>query len=167
MKICPSCRQTYTDDDLNFCLTDGSFLTAVSDNEPKTVYMDQTRVTNQTNWGQQQQQQGYQPPTVWGNQQTIQQQQMNSPMRIQSQNQTLPTISLVLGILGIVTICCYGGIPLGLAAVIMGVIAMNQEKNDPDKYGGRGLAIGGIITGAVGLIIGIGIIFLAIIGNIT
>src|SRR5215213_6877911 len=98
MKICPSCRQTYSDDDLNFCLTDGSFLTAVADNEPKTVYIDQTRVTNQTRWGQQP---GYQPPTVWGNQQTIQQQQMNSPMRIQSQNQTLPTISLVLGILGV------------------------------------------------------------------
>jgi hypothetical protein len=164
MKICPSCRQTYTDDDLNFCLTDGSFLTTVSDNEPKTVYMDQTRVTNQTNWGQQP---GYQPPAVWGNQQNLQQQQMNSPMRIQSQNQTLPTISLVLGILGVVTICCYGGIPLGAAAVITGVIAMNQEKNDPDNYGGRGLALGGIVTGAICLIMGLGFIILAIIGNIT
>src|SRR5215204_3705968 len=156
MKICPSCRQTYTDDDLNFCLTDGSFLTAVSDNEPKTVYMDQTRVTNPTTWGQQPQ--SHQPPAVWGNQQTIQQQQVNSPVRINSQNQTLPTISLVLGILGVVTICCYGGIPLGTAAVITGVIAMNQEKSDPVTYGGRGLAFGGIITGAISLIIGVGII---------
>jgi hypothetical protein len=164
MKICPSCRQTYTDDDLNFCLTDGSFLTAAPESEPKTVYMEQPRVTNQTNWGEQP---GYQPPAVWGNQQSIQQQQMNSPMRIQSQNQTLPTISLVLGILGVVTICCYGGLPLGTAAVITGVIAMNQEKNDPDTYGGRGLAIGGIITGAISLVIGIGFILLAIIGNLA
>jgi hypothetical protein len=164
MKICPSCRQTYTDDELNFCLTDGSFLTAVSDNEPKTVYMDQTRVTNQTNWGPQS---SHQPPAVWGNQQDIQQQQVNSPLRIQSQNQTLPTISLVLGILGVVTICCYGGIPLGAAAVIMGVIAMNQEKNDPQNYGGRGMAIGGIVTGAISLVIGIGFIILAIIGNLA
>src|SRR5215213_8189370 len=130
MKICPSCRQTYTDDELNFCLTDGSFLTTVSDNEPKTVYMDQTRVTNKTNWAEQ----GYQPPTVWGNQQNIEQQQTNFPMRINSQNQTLATISLVLGLLGILTICCYGGITLGTAAVVTGVIAMNQEKNDPDNY---------------------------------
>jgi hypothetical protein len=163
MKICPSCRQTYTDDDLNFCLTDGSFLTSAPDNEPKTAYMNPTRVTNQTNWGQQQ---SYQPPAVWGNQQNIQQQQTGYPMRFQTQNQTLPTISLVLGILGIVTVCCYGGITLGAAALITGVIALNQEKSDPNKYGGRGLAIGGIVTGGIGFVIGIGIILLAIIGSI-
>lgn len=163
MKICPSCRQTYTDDDLNFCLTDGSFLTTAESNEPKTVYMDQPRITNQTNW----EQPGYQPPAAWGGQQNMQQQQGNFPMRLQSQSQTLPTISLVLGILGIVTICCWGGIPLGAGAVITGVIAMNQEKNDPQNYGGRGMAIGGIITGAISLIIGLGFVLLAIIGNIS
>ena len=163
MKICPSCRQTYTDDDLNFCLTDGSFLSAVSDSQPKTVYMDQPRVTNQTNWGQQP---GYQPPTVWGNQQNIQQQQMNSPMRIQSQDQTLPTISLVLGILSVLGICCHGGIPLGAAAVVTGVVAMNHEKNDPAKYGGHGLALGGVVIGAISLVIGFGIIILAIFGSL-
>jgi hypothetical protein len=161
MKICPSCRQTYSDDNLNFCLTDGSFLTTVESNEPKTVYMDQPRVTNQTNWAQP----GFQTPSVWGNQQSIQQQQSGFPMQIHSQSQTLATISLVLGILGILTICCYGGLTLGAAAVITGVIAMNQEKNDPTKYAGRGLAIGGIITGGIGFVIGIGIIILAIIGN--
>ena len=164
MKICPSCRQTYTDDDLNFCLTDGSFLTSATETEPKTIYMDQTRVTNpQNNWGQQPQ--DYAPPAVWGNQQTMQQQPFSAPMRLQSQNQTLSIISLVLGGLGLFTICCYGGIPLGAAAVITGFIAMNQEKNYPQTYGGRGLAIAGIITGAIGLVIGVGIILLAIIGN--
>ena len=164
MKICPSCRQTYPDDDLNFCLTDGSFLTTVQGNEPKTVYMDQPRITNQTNWGHQA---GTQPPAAWGQPQNLQQPQMNSPMRIQSQNQTLPTISLILGIVGLLTFCCYGGIPLGAGAIITGVIALNQEKADPSQYGGRGLAIGGIITGAIGLVIGIGIIFIAIIGNLA
>lgn len=162
MKICPSCRQTYTDDNLNFCLTDGSFLTTAEGNEPKTVYMDQPRITNQTNW----EQQGFQPPSVWGGQQNMQQQPPGYPTRIGSQNQTLPTISLVLGILGVVTICCWGGIPLGAGAVITGVIAMNQEKNDPQTYGGRGMAIGGIITGAISLLIGFGFLILAIIGNL-
>jgi hypothetical protein len=163
MKICPSCRQTYTDDDLNFCLTDGSFLTAFEGNEPKTVYMDQPRITNQTNW----EQQGVQPPAVWGGQQGIQQQQSNFPVQFQSQNQTLPTISLVLGILGILTICCYGsGVFFGIAAVITGVIGMNQEKNDPQTYSGRGMAIGGIVTGAISLLIGFGFLILLIIGNL-
>lgn len=161
MKICPSCRQTYPDDDLNFCLTDGSFLSSVANNEPKTVYMDSPRVTNQTNWGQQ----NYQPPAVWQNQQNIQQQQMNYPMRIHSQDQTLPIISLILGIIGLLTFCCYGGIPLGAGAIITGVIALNQEKSNPTKYGGKGLAIGGIIAGAIGFVIGIGIILFAIIIN--
>ena len=157
MKICPNCRQTYTDDQLNFCLNDGSFLSSAPDNEPKTIFMDQPRVTNQTNW----QPQNYQPPAVWQNQQGIQNQQSNLPMRVNVQDQTLPTISLVLGILAVIIGCCYGGIPLGAGAIITGVIAINQEKSDPTKYGGRGLAIAGIITGAVGFSISIIMIFFA------
>ncbi|HEY0459652.1 MAG TPA: DUF4190 domain-containing protein [Pyrinomonadaceae bacterium] len=161
MKICPNCRQTYTDDNLNFCLTDGSFLTAVSDNEPKTVLMDQPRVTNQTNFGQA----AFEPSTAWGAPQNIQQ-QMNYPMRVQSQNQTLATVSLVLGILSVVSVCCWGGIPLGTAAVVTGVLAMNKEKSDPAGYGGYGMSLGGVITGAVALLIGFGFLILMIIGNI-
>jgi hypothetical protein len=37
MKQCPSCRTTYTDDTLSFCLADGSALTAVIDDEPTVV----------------------------------------------------------------------------------------------------------------------------------
>lgn len=161
MKICPSCRQTYTDDDLNFCLTDGSFLTAVANNEPKTVYMDQPRITNQTNWGQQP---GYQPPAVWQNQQNLQQQPPVYPMRIQSQDQTLPTISLILGIFAFVTGCFFGGIPLGALAVILGVMALNNEKRDSARYGGKGLAIAGIITGIIGFFISILILLAAAAG---
>lgn len=157
MKICPSCRQTYTDDDLNFCLTDGSFLTAVASNEPKTVYMDQTRITNQTNWDQQ----GFQPPAVWQNQQNLQQQQPNFPIRIRSQDQTLPIISLILGIFALLTGCFLGGIPLGALSVILGVMAMNNEKRDSARYGGKGLAIAGIVTGIIGLLTSIFIILLA------
>ncbi len=160
MKICPSCRQTYTDDNLNFCLTDGSFLTTATENEPKTVYMEQTRITNQTNWGQQ----GFQPPAVWQNQQNLQQQQPNYPMRVQSQDQTLPTISLILGIFAVLVGCFMGGIPLGALAIILGVMALNNEKRDPAKYGGKGLAIAGIVTGVIGFFFSILIILLALAG---
>src|ERR1043165_2126849 len=115
MKIWPSCRQTYTDDELNFCLTDGSFLTSAADNEPKTIYMDQTRITNQTNWGQQP---GYQPPAVWQNQQNLQNQPPNYAMQGRSQDKNLPTISLVLGMLAVLIGCFFGGIPLGALAII-------------------------------------------------
>jgi Domain of Unknown Function (DUF1080) len=39
MKICPRCQKTYTDDNLNFCLEDGTVLTAASSaSMPDTVY---------------------------------------------------------------------------------------------------------------------------------
>ncbi len=43
MKICPTCRKTYSDDGLNFCLEDGSVLTlAAPGNVPETVMMNQS-----------------------------------------------------------------------------------------------------------------------------
>lgn len=46
MKICPSCRRTYDDDGLNFCLEDGSVLTFSSlDSAAPTIAMHQPRPT--------------------------------------------------------------------------------------------------------------------------
>lgn len=163
MKICPSCRQTYADDDLNFCLTDGSFLTTAPNAEPKTVYMDQSRITNQTNWGQQDFQQ-QQPPAVWNNPQNLQGQPPNYPVRAQSLDQTLAVISLILGIFALLVGCFFGGIPLGALAVILGVMALNNEKNNPARYGGKGMAIAGIITGVIGFFLSVLIILAAFAG---
>lgn len=162
MKICPICNQTYTDDNLNFCLNDGGILAKQEENSPPTVLINQTRQTN-PNWT------GYQPPT-YENQQLTQ----NQSWGIQGQNQfpvkgldqTLPTISLILGILSFVLFCCYGGIPLGLAAVITGYIGMNNANKNPMNYGGKGLAIGGLILGGITLITSILFLFLGILGNL-
>jgi hypothetical protein len=160
MKICPNCNQTYSDDSLNFCLSDGSILNEVKDNTPKTAFFEQPRVTNEINW-----QTNYQQPPTWqsqpGQQQNLQNRPFGTPIGIQNQNQdqTLPIISLILGILAVLT-CCYGGFPLGAAAVVCGIIAIRNENNSPEKYRGKGLAIGGIITGAVGIAITIGFIIL-------
>src|SRR5438552_3764975 len=61
-------------------------------------------------------------------------------------NQTLPIISLVLGI---ISLCCYISPITGLAALITGFIGLKNVKNDPANYGGKGLAIAGMITGGV------------------
>ena len=47
MKICPTCRRTYDDDGLNFCLEDGSILTFAQPIDPgaPTVVMNQPRPT--------------------------------------------------------------------------------------------------------------------------
>lgn len=41
MKICPRCQKTYTDDNLNFCLEDGSVLTQMAAQPPQTVQVNQ------------------------------------------------------------------------------------------------------------------------------
>jgi hypothetical protein len=148
MKICPGCNQSYTDEYLNFCLACGEALTKSSDDAPPTVIMNPARKTDQTNWGNFQQ-----PAAPWQSNPPVHQQQMNMiPQEIYGVNQTLPTVSLVLGILGSVLFCCYGGIPLGAAAVITGYLGMKNADNDPSRYGGRGLAIAGIILGGLAII---------------
>jgi type II secretory pathway pseudopilin PulG len=59
--------------------------------------------------------------------------------------------SLVLGVLGIPTL----GILLvgALVGITLGIIALIRSNNRPDEYGGRGLAIGGIVTNGVALLI--------------
>ena len=42
--------------------------------------------------------------------------------------------------------------PLTVALIILGIIAMVQNKNNPEAYGGRGLAIGGIVLGGLFLL---------------
>ena len=156
MKICPVCNQTYADDNLNYCLNDGGTLTADTDEAPPTVMLNRARTTQQ-NW------ENYPSPTPWQNQplqqnQTYQPLQPNQPYnltQVQGQNQTLPTISLVLGIFAIVFTCCYGGVPFGAAALVTGYLGLKNANENPMQFGGRGLAIGGIVTGVIGLLISI------------
>ncbi|MGQ0540540.1 MAG: DUF4190 domain-containing protein [Blastocatellia bacterium] len=81
------------------------------------------------------------------------------------ENKTLAIVSLVLGILGL-TICCGSLIP-SLAAMITGFMARSKASNDPANYGGGGLALGGLITGVVGLILSIAyLIFVFFLGGL-
>lgn len=63
----------------------------------------------------------------------------------------LAVVSLVLGILGIITGCCLGGLCLlfSIPATICSVISIVK------KQGGRGMAIAGLIMGIIGDLIGI------------
>jgi len=39
--------------------------------------------------------------------------------------------------------------PLGLAAVVLGVLSMQRVKKEPGRYGGKGIAMAGIGVGAL------------------
>lgn len=167
MKTCPVCRQNYNDSEQKFCLNDGAILTDPHDDAPPTLMMDPPRVTNET-W-RNTEQPGWQSQPLaapWQNQSNIQNQGFAPPMMTMPKpDQTLPTVSLVLGILGFVLVCCWGGIPLGIAAAITGYLGMNNANNDPQQYGGRGMAIAGLILGVVSILSSIVYIIIAIFGS--
>lgn len=76
---------------------------------------------------------------------------------------TLPNskASLVLGILSIITCCCYGiiGLPMGIIAIILGNKAIKMFNENPDIYSNISNAKTGKVLGIIGIIFNV--IFLA------
>jgi hypothetical protein len=63
----------------------------------------------------------------------------------------LAVASLVLGILGLAgSVLVIGGL-LGLVALILGIVALGKIKRG--EAGGRGMALGGIITGILAMLV--------------
>ncbi len=75
------------------------------------------------------------------------------PAGVAGENKTLAIVSLILGILGL-TVCCGALIP-SIGAIVTGFMARSKATQDPAQYGGAGLGMAGIITGALGLVGGI------------
>lgn len=86
------------------------------------------------------------------------------PAGVAGQNKTLAIISLVCGILSL--ICCSWFIP-GIAAIVLGFIARSKANNDPQNYAGGGMALAGIITGGISIVLGIIVIVLYLAGAIA
>ena len=93
------------------------------------------------------------PDAGWQNQQIGQNTPFQPPAAgTGSVNQTLPIVSLVFGI---VSLCCYISPLTGIVALVTGYMGLKNANNDPANYGGRGLAIAGMITGGVFLLLGL------------
>ncbi|PQJ81764.1 CCC motif membrane protein [Polaribacter glomeratus] len=82
------------------------------------------------------------------------------------EKQTLPnaTVSLVLGIFSLVTCICYGvlGLPLGIAAFVVGNKALKVYNENPENYTSSGNANAGKILGIVGIILNLLFILLIV-----
>lgn len=87
----------------------------------------------------------FQPPVVGGD----------------GQDKTLAIVSLVCGILSLT--CC--GAVTGIAALITGFMAKNNIDANPQQYGGRGLALAGMIMGGISTVLTIlYVIFILVVG---
>jgi Tfp pilus assembly protein PilE len=77
-----------------------------------------------------------------------------SYLDVQSQQQKRKGLAIASLILGIISIPTLGLLVIGaLTGIALGIVALNQIRKDPAHYGGKGMAIGGIVTSAVSLLI--------------
>ncbi len=59
--------------------------------------------------------------------------------------------SFILGVLSLPLVACFGPI-LAVLAILFGLIASVKIKRDPARFKGQWLAMGGLVTGVIGLI---------------
>ncbi len=112
MKICPTCRRTYPDDALNFCLEDGTVLTFASSEPPDTVMMQQPNFTSPNS-----------PPPTQG----VVTSWDNKPQYSLQPQKSSRTWLWVAGVLGIGLLLCGGGLG-GLF-----IIGIMQDTNQAES----------------------------------
>jgi hypothetical protein len=71
------------------------------------------------------------------------------------QTDSTAIVALTCGILSLPGMMCCSlfALPLSIAAVVTGFVALSNIDKRPDELTGRGLAWGGIATGAVGMLL--------------
>ncbi|MDM7921991.1 MAG: DUF4190 domain-containing protein [Pyrinomonadaceae bacterium] len=95
------------------------------------------------------------PEASWQNQEIGQNTPFQTPppaVTGDGQNKTLPIISLATGI---ISICCWVSPITGLIALVTGFLGLKNIKNDPNAYGGKGLAIAGMAVGGIFWLLGV------------
>lgn len=157
MKRCPSCNQTFTDEWLTFCTQDGTSLVtadtsvidppvtlvnpsmppSVSPLEHPTMDMPGKSIPAPALYDPPQMPQpGFRPPPP--------------PAYPVATEKNMALLSMILGIVSItIGFCCYFGVLTAPVAIGLGVYALSLIKKDSNKYGGKGMAIAGIITGSL------------------
>jgi hypothetical protein len=160
MKYCPQCNRQYTEAWLTFCSDDG------------TMLIEELSPPVDPNWNPIIREPQFQTPSEMETQWLPREASMppawvapdeRPPMRpgqpgawqpppppprpIAQQNQAMAIGSMITGILGLM-FGCFGPIP-GVAALVLGIIALQQIKKSPQTTSGKPLAIIGIVTGSL------------------
>ncbi len=125
MKICPRCQKTYTDDNLNFCLEDGSVLTQAAGEPPQTVMINEPRITQQqpSTSSQPMSQPGGQP--AWN--------VAPQPYSMQPPKKSSKMWIWVVLILGVLAIVCGGGLVGFIYIASQADVASNSGTSNNGK----------------------------------
>lgn len=152
MKRCPTCNQTFSDEWLTFCTTDGTALieTGTLPQSLPTVVMPQT-VEAQENSVEparpafsaaDSRSPSQSVPSAW--------QPPPPPAMMAGPSQGLAVSSMVLGLVSITLgWCCSFGLLTAPVAIVLGIVALSQIKSQPNRYTGKPLAITGIVSGGL------------------
>jgi hypothetical protein len=166
MKYCPLCKRQFDEPWLSFCSDDGTpliqELTPPMDpnwdpsiREPRRETKVDTPSEQETQWLPRQPPMpgGWIPPDERPSMNPAVWQPPPSPPLYRPTNarpsQGLALASMITAIAGIVFgMWCFGPLP-GIAAVIMGLIALSQIKKTPEKVSGKPFAVAGVIIGGI------------------
>ena len=168
MKRCPTCNQQFTDEWLTFCTHDGTSLVQIPGSQPEPpptfAYPPIPPTVSRSEEPTLDLPDAYTPPPVpAAPRPTLQPgwQPPPPPGYVVAPQQTMAVVTLVLGLVSITLgWCCSFGILTAPIAVVLGIISLKQIKDNPAKYSGRGMAIGGIVTGGLYLAVMVLIILL-------
>ena len=155
MKRCPTCNQEFADEWLTFCTHDGTTLVELrgsAEPPPTFAYPPIPPTVSRSEEPTLDFPDAYTPPPVPVIAQPLSPAgwQPPPPPFIAAQQQTMAAVSLVMGIISITLgWCCSFGILTAPVAVALGIAALVQIKNNPGRYTGKGMAIGGIAMGGL------------------
>lgn len=171
MKRCPKCDQEFVEEWLTFCTSDGTPLTEAprsAEDPPPTITMPHPPVT-----ASQEERPTMRMPLegVYGGPLAAPQQQQPlaptwqpppAPFAIAAQpQQGIAVASMIFGLASIIVgWCCSFGLLTSPIAIVLGIIALVQIKNNPIQYTGKPLAITGIVTGSLYVLVTILLILL-------
>jgi len=166
MKYCPTCNQRYTEAWLSFCPSDGSVLSesevspanpgsqATTPETPSPAQASERATLNLPrkpvvagSWAMPDEHQPVQP-LVWH--------PPPLPVAAQPPSQALALASMITALAGWV-VGCFGPLP-GIAALIMGLMALSQMKKSPERVGGKPLAWIGVAVGGITVLVYLGLI---------
>jgi uncharacterized protein DUF4190 len=156
MKRCPTCNQTFGEEWLSFCTIDGTALVETgplpSSEPPPTIRasgVPTNPIGQPANFNLPGSYQAppapgsYSPPAAPG------WRPPPPPGYTATPQQGLAVAALILGIFTVTFGWCYVGVLTGPIAIILGIISLIQIKNNPERNGGRPMAIAGVVMGSV------------------
>ena len=167
MKYCPQCNRQYTEPWITFCSDDGTML--IEELTPPVdpnwnPHIRETQFKSPSEMETQWLPREPSMPPAWvapderppmspgqpGAWQPAWQPPPPPPRPVGQQTQTLAIASMVTGVLGLM-FGCFGPIP-GVAALVLGWMALQQIKKSPETTGGKPMAIIGIVTGSLTIV---------------